>query len=512
MACVRIASSMQPCRLQSMRSSAVKFSAAAAPHVVPRDAGSLFASRPKVATVQGDSSSMQKALQGSVAATSSTTWMPKACFYQKPLPEGQAPFSSEKGRRLFQEAMLRGHMEGYFYLAEQFQSQDEPAFCGLATLAMVMNALRIDPMRAWKGSWRWFTEHNLGCSCIAPATVQEQGLTFDVFANLASCNGASVFVCRAPENPMDEKELDSFANLFRATVRAALGGSEREFLVASYSRQSLGQTGGGHFSPIGGYHEESDSVLIMDVARFKYPAHWVPLKELVHAMFCVDPDTGRPRGYLHLRAHPRVEEPEHMRRPLHVRFMPRAAGQRLCQSVTECLAPGKLDVPKDLQSSGLVAMWRWLKAAEDSSRIWSNMLVVHDGAIFREIVSSIHKKAQIFRELHAAYGELHALGLVGNFPPLRFNLGCAGVDETPDTLDPKVSPGAELSLDTCGELWVLLVVLLPQHIRASISEKLADPLLTNSICKAVRCPWALPMAGLSEVMRLSLPDSQTQCR
>lgn len=37
-------------------------------------------------------------------------------------------------------------------------TQDEPAFCGLASLAMVLNALAIDPRRIWKGAWRWFHE------------------------------------------------------------------------------------------------------------------------------------------------------------------------------------------------------------------------------------------------------------------------------------------------------------------------------------------------------------------
>merc|ERR1712013_810762 len=156
-----------------------------------------------------------------------------------------------------------------------------------------------------------------------------------------------------------------------------------------------------------------------------------------------------------------------MRRPLHVRFVPRAAGQRLSQSVTEFLTRSKLDVPEDLHSVGSLTMWRWLKAVEGSSQIWSSMLVVHDAAIFREIVTSIRTKAEIFRELHAAYGELLALGLAGSFPPLRFNFGSAGADEVQDE-------AAELSLDTCGELWVLLALLLPQHVRASISEKLAD--------------------------------------
>ena len=45
-------------------------------------------------------------------------------------------------------------------------------------------------------------------------------------------------------------------------------------IIAAYSRKELLQTGDGHYSPIGGYHAPTDSVLILDVARFKYPPHW----------------------------------------------------------------------------------------------------------------------------------------------------------------------------------------------------------------------------------------------
>lgn len=34
----------------------------------------------------------------------------------------------------------------------------------------------------------------------------------------------------------------------------------------------------------------------MDVARFKYPPHWITLKQLQEAMVPVDPSTKRPRG------------------------------------------------------------------------------------------------------------------------------------------------------------------------------------------------------------------------
>ena len=36
------------------------------------------------------------------------------------------------GRALFTTAMLKGTMEGFFKLIEQYRTQDEPAFCGLA--------------------------------------------------------------------------------------------------------------------------------------------------------------------------------------------------------------------------------------------------------------------------------------------------------------------------------------------------------------------------------------------
>lgn len=54
-------------------------------------------------------------------------------------------------QKLFSEALRDGTMEGYFKLGSHFQTQSEPAYCGLATLSMVLNSLEIDPGRKWKG-------------------------------------------------------------------------------------------------------------------------------------------------------------------------------------------------------------------------------------------------------------------------------------------------------------------------------------------------------------------------
>ena len=94
--------------------------------------------------------------------------------------------------------------------------------------------------------------------------------------------------------------LDSVAlNHFRTSVQDSCRSisAQKGFLIANFSRQVLKQTGDGHFSPIAGYHKSSDSVLVMDTARFKYPPFWVQLPLLWEAMGASDPLTGEARGY-----------------------------------------------------------------------------------------------------------------------------------------------------------------------------------------------------------------------
>ncbi|KAK9817938.1 hypothetical protein WJX72_004545 [[Myrmecia] bisecta] len=218
-------------------------------------------------------------------------------FYKRQLPSPPAiAFSSPEGKQLFAEALLGGTMEGFFKLIEQFRTQDEPAFCGLASLAMVLNTLSIDPRRTWKGPWRWFHEQMLDC-CHPLDRVAENGIHLHQAACLARCNGAKVEV--VPHSMVSLQQ-------FRERVRHSCT-SEMEHMIVSYSRKQFKQTGDGHFSPVGGYHEGRDLVLILDTARFKYPPHWVPLDELYTAMSLVDPTTQQPRGYILMGAQPRLD-------------------------------------------------------------------------------------------------------------------------------------------------------------------------------------------------------------
>ena len=81
-------------------------------------------------------------------------------------------FSSAAGRLLFVDSLASKGLEVYFILAEAYQSQGlhqvnfylvsdflnegHPAFCGLGSLTMSLNALLMDPGRIWQGVWRWF--------------------------------------------------------------------------------------------------------------------------------------------------------------------------------------------------------------------------------------------------------------------------------------------------------------------------------------------------------------------
>lgn len=214
--------------------------------------------------------------------------MAMAGLYRRLLPSPPAiDFASSEGKQLFIEAIQSGTMENFYRLISYFQTQSEPAYCGLASLSMVLNALAIDPGRKWKGPWRWFDESMLDC-CEPLEKVKARGISFGKLVCLAQCAGAKVEAFRTNHSTVDD---------FRKFVMRC-STSDDCHLISSYNRAALKQTGSGHFSPIGGYHAGKDMALILDVARFKYPPHWVPLTILWDAMDHFDGTTGQRRGFM----------------------------------------------------------------------------------------------------------------------------------------------------------------------------------------------------------------------
>lgn len=211
-------------------------------------------------------------------------------LYRRALPDEFVSFSSPQGREMFRLALEHGTMEGWFALAEQFHTQIEPAFCGLGSLVVALNALGIDPKRPWKGSWRWYSEEMLDC-CVPLSEVRQHGVTLEELGCLAGCNGLIAEVRHADRCGVDQLKADLLA----------AGRGDGSVVIASYGRRQLGQTGEGHFSPIGGVDASETIALLLDVARFKYPPHWVRIERLHDAMASLDSATQRARGWVVLR-------------------------------------------------------------------------------------------------------------------------------------------------------------------------------------------------------------------
>jgi hypothetical protein len=218
-------------------------------------------------------------------------------FHRRELREPAISFSSSKGKQLFRECLNDDMLEGYYILAENYVTQAHPAFCGISSLTMALNALLLDPQRVWQGVWRWFDESMLDCCQPLDAT-RLYGITLDKMYCLARCKGADTTLKYASDITIEEFRED----LLQISTQLIDGAKESVVMIASYSRKPLNQTGTGHFSPIGAYNREHDMLLVMDVARFKYPPHWIPVPLFFSAMQDIDVDTGKSRGYMILKS------------------------------------------------------------------------------------------------------------------------------------------------------------------------------------------------------------------
>lgn len=287
-------------------------------------------------------------------------------FYRRPLPPDTCTdMSSDEGQSLFAGAFAAGYTRAFFPLISQFRTQDEPAFCGISTLVMVLNALAKDPGKVWKGVWRWWVEDMLDC-CISLEEAKTSGITLDEFVCLAACQGLAIEkVVRPPAQDEEDntqsatedqslyktrEHVENDLTAFRRDIALSCKSSDK-FLVVSYDRKVLSQTGSGHFSPIGAFDQESDKVLILDVARFKYPPHWVQLELLWNAMRSLDKATHLPRGWVILTKPPQL--------PLLVKCAPLRSSCGCVQQIMH-FVPQLLSGQSDCRPSTLVEIIRKL--------------------------------------------------------------------------------------------------------------------------------------------------------
>ncbi|MCU9847139.1 phytochelatin synthase family protein [Defluviimonas sp. WL0024] len=208
-----------------------------------------------------------------------------------PLPESLIALNSDNGQALLIEAEARAD---YFDLAIHFTNQVHPAFCGPASIAMVLNALDVPrPASDMTLGLGMFDQENVftpATEAVKPrARIERAGLTLDELGRMFEAHSVAASVHHAADSSLEE---------FRRAAIDSIGDAE-SFVLVNYLRSSLGQERGGHISPLGAYDAETDRFLILDVTRYKYPPVWVDAAALFDAMNTPDSDNDdRSRGYL----------------------------------------------------------------------------------------------------------------------------------------------------------------------------------------------------------------------
>jgi hypothetical protein len=208
-----------------------------------------------------------------------------------PLPDNLTGFSTHDGEAYFGESDAH---EAYFPLASNFLTQKTQAYCGVASMVMVLNALGLPaPVVPEYAPYRTFTQDNVlseQTDAILPReTLARQGMTLDQLGGILATQPVKAEIHHASDSSVDE-----FRKLASAYLR-----EPGHFVIVNYLRKVIGEQTGGHISPLAAYDAKADRFLILDVARYKYPPVWVKTADMFAAMNTPDAvNDNKTRGYV----------------------------------------------------------------------------------------------------------------------------------------------------------------------------------------------------------------------
>jgi hypothetical protein len=202
------------------------------------------------------------------------------------LPSSLIALDSPEGQKLLDEADAKADLVP---LLEQYVTQSAGNFCGVASSVMVLNAMQVPAPNAKEWGAAHFTQDNFWNDCaktvLSPTLMP--GMTVDQLGDLLQCHPARAKVVHASDTNVAD---------FRALVAKNLATSG-DFLIVNYDRAGVGQETMGHISPLGAYHSKADKVLLLDVARYKYPPVWADLPALFAATQTNDFVSAKSRGF-----------------------------------------------------------------------------------------------------------------------------------------------------------------------------------------------------------------------
>lgn len=211
-------------------------------------------------------------------------------FEAMPLPSNLVAFDSQEGKDIF----VHSQNSPFWKLMPYFTTQDSLTFCGIASGVMILNALNVPaPSTPEHAPYRIFEQDNFFneqvLKIITPTMISMHGMTLDELKRTLEVFDVKVKITYGSD--IDENDFKH--NLISAIQENG------QYIIVNIHRKYLHEMGGGHFSPIAAYDEQSDRFLLLDVARYKYPAVWVNTHDLYQAVRLNEHGkVERNRGYL----------------------------------------------------------------------------------------------------------------------------------------------------------------------------------------------------------------------
>lgn len=198
-------------------------------------------------------------------------------------PKQFIPLNSEKGRKLFFETAnsSKDYCKSFWKLAQNYETQITGSLCGIATLVMVLNSIKTTknyrPPHGSVKDYHHFDQTNVftkeSDQATTEANVRQRGMAFKELEGL-------VAVQKGVSSQSYLGKNLSVSEFRKIASEALLQKDKESFIILYYDRPVVGQDGSYHISPLGGYHEQSDMFLLMDVARYKYETAWISTEEL----------------------------------------------------------------------------------------------------------------------------------------------------------------------------------------------------------------------------------------
>ena len=229
-------------------------------------------------------------------------------------------WASQEGVSRLNTAKIK---QDFFSLAPQFEGQSNKTFCGVASMVIITNALRVsaegsgiplDNSRLTQAESVYFPKgvspqfHRYSQESILKKSDKtraqilgepkikggksDYGMQLSEITQLAKSLDLKVQTTHVMPKRLDE--LDYILSI-KAQLKRALEQPD-SYVIANYSRKALNQQGSGHFSPLAAYDDISDSFLIMDVSNTYQTWVWVSTQDLLQAMATIDQD--KPRGFV----------------------------------------------------------------------------------------------------------------------------------------------------------------------------------------------------------------------